>query len=809
MTDLRTLPIRLDPLPEEALDSWLETLAFRMHMPVGDLLRSLGLKRRTRLKAPEEPPADWMIQLQLQEAATLAALTGTTASQVMSMTLAVYDGRALLIDPTTGRIVRRRLWGRPAGSRYCPHCLAETGGRWSLSWRLGWSFACLRHQCLLADACPGCGRMQRIRRYRGNIPIHPAHCSYPAAGRTPSTRCGTDLRDALPVRLDAGHPALYAQRVILDIIEAGQASFGVYAGLPTASVHALADMKAIAGRALAPPSADGLSQHLPGDLLSLYQEAKAGSRPPGSSPYTLAPHAVSASPGFQAPSHATVAAAGVLAAVDVLGCPSIQAAGRALRWLTTEARSSGRVVNTSTAAEWGRGTSTVFDGIMLASLQPVLRPSHQLRYRVMSSCPSRPDLTTGRLNTLTRGTPTLLWPYWALRLGPSSVSARSLRAALSVLVLLPGTKASVAQAAAMLGNAITRAETSRIVQVLEDMPQWGQILTVLTRLSDYLAGHPAPIDYQRRRALGYESLLPDDEWEQICRKTGTPRGNGHKIHLARAYLYQRISASPCDTRPAGVTIAPSDFRAQLAVFPARLFPELNAQLDEAAQRFLAAQGITGEPVAWQPGLDLIDDLHLPGPDPASIPIAGLHRLLYDGNRPVKAALALGTTADAVRAVLAEHPAPARRISRREGQGHLSGPRTWAAEIPKNELERLYFQERLSTKQIAVRYHMQAGTVADLLRSHGIPVGWRPPVGVTLDWLQQEYVEKGRTFNDLAPEVGCSPVTLSRWAKKWGLPVRPPRKPAFRPNTLKTLKIGSASNLPDRAVPSRGARSVSD
>ena len=66
MTGLRTLPIRLDPLPGEALDSWLETLAFRMQRPVGDLLRSLGLRRRVRLKATEEPPADWMIQLQPQ-----------------------------------------------------------------------------------------------------------------------------------------------------------------------------------------------------------------------------------------------------------------------------------------------------------------------------------------------------------------------------------------------------------------------------------------------------------------------------------------------------------------------------------------------------------------------------------------------------------------------------------------------------------------------------------------------------------------------------------------------------------------------
>lgn len=147
-------------------------------------------------------------------------------------------------------------------------------------------------------------------------------------------------------------------------------------------------------------------------------------------------------------------------------------------------------------------------------------------------------------------------------------------------------------------------------------------------------------------------------------------------------------------------------------------------------------------------------------------------MLHNGNLPVKAARALGATADAVRAVLAEHPAPARRISRKEGQGRLPGPRTWAAEIPKSELERLYPHERLSTQQIATLYHMQRGTVADLLRRHGIPLGCRPPVGVTPNWLQEEYVEKGRTFKDLAAEVGSSPTALARWARKWGLPIRP-------------------------------------
>ncbi|GAB3107060.1 hypothetical protein GCM10027160_03240 [Streptomyces calidiresistens] len=65
-----------------------------------------------------------------------------------------YDGRAVLIDPGTRHVNRRLLRGRAGGSRHCPACLEQTGGRWKLSWRLGWSFACLEHGCLPADARP-------------------------------------------------------------------------------------------------------------------------------------------------------------------------------------------------------------------------------------------------------------------------------------------------------------------------------------------------------------------------------------------------------------------------------------------------------------------------------------------------------------------------------------------------------------------------------------------------------------------------------------------------------------------------------
>ncbi len=46
MSSPRTLPIRLAPLPGEALDSWLEALAERLHTNDFDLFRFAGVTTR-------------------------------------------------------------------------------------------------------------------------------------------------------------------------------------------------------------------------------------------------------------------------------------------------------------------------------------------------------------------------------------------------------------------------------------------------------------------------------------------------------------------------------------------------------------------------------------------------------------------------------------------------------------------------------------------------------------------------------------------------------------------------------------------
>ena len=123
----RTLPLRVPPVPGEAIDSWLEALARRSQVTVGTLTAALGWP----LPAS---PGGLVAGLPGQVLRRLEHQAGLPAGRLDD---AVLD-RYLPLGP-----VRRR------GSRYCPSCLAERDGRWLLSWRLGWVFACTTHAVLL------------------------------------------------------------------------------------------------------------------------------------------------------------------------------------------------------------------------------------------------------------------------------------------------------------------------------------------------------------------------------------------------------------------------------------------------------------------------------------------------------------------------------------------------------------------------------------------------------------------------------------------------------------------------------------
>jgi hypothetical protein len=134
------LPLRVAPAPGEAIDSWLEVTARRMALPLGAVARALDLPIATR-------PV-WIRWLSRDQLEAIEAATGVSSNIVEGMTLSIYDGTALQLDPDSHRLDATFPFGALSWSRYCPECLSESQGRWQLAWRLGWSFV-----CVLPTAC--------------------------------------------------------------------------------------------------------------------------------------------------------------------------------------------------------------------------------------------------------------------------------------------------------------------------------------------------------------------------------------------------------------------------------------------------------------------------------------------------------------------------------------------------------------------------------------------------------------------------------------------------------------------------------
>ena len=115
MTAIRTLPLHLDPIRGEALDSWLAALAHRSHTAWADMLTVAGLGTA----GPAVARGSWLLQIDGHHLEELAAAVGIDTAVITSMTLSRYDGTALDIGRNPIHRTRRFPWGNVGRSRYC------------------------------------------------------------------------------------------------------------------------------------------------------------------------------------------------------------------------------------------------------------------------------------------------------------------------------------------------------------------------------------------------------------------------------------------------------------------------------------------------------------------------------------------------------------------------------------------------------------------------------------------------------------------------------------------------------------------
>lgn len=790
-TSFRTLPLRTEPLDGEALDSWLEVISHRLSAAWGDLAEAVALPVAAGSSA-------WLHRLTAEQAAAITLATGQPTARLHAMTLAHYDGTGLRIRMDTGAADRTFPWARARFSRFCPDCLQENGGRWRLSWRLGWAFLCPQHRCLLVDECPCCRQRQGERRCPADLTPHPGHCALPAPGATGRApqRCDAELSGASTVRFPPGHPAVSAQRTIFDVIDSGKADFGIYRQHPQAAEAMLSDVRAVAGRILCYATADDLGRILPRDLVEQYQELKSRGGERGTAPVP------DNKPGLAAPAHAVTAAVGVTAAMDALTAGDSAAAGERLHWLVNSGRANGLAVNTSNIG-WGHSTTAILTAAQIEALAPLLKPSEQLRYRVGTSLPSRPSHTAVDITALVAKLPAAMWPPWALRMCLPRQDYSHLSTALPCATLLVNTRLSFRDAtAAMCRRDAEGPSMSHTLQQLHQDGHWNDLRDALIRLADYLHSHDCPIDYRRRRKLDYRTLLTPATWKRICDAADIRSGGEKRLRMARCHLYARISGNP--TRYAPWFADVNEFRGHLADFPTLLTDDLATALEQEAQRFLHEHGIN-EPVAWNPPQHLLAGLSLPGPDPHKIDPAQLHHLVGEALPISEIAERLRTSRDSVRYALSVHPAP--DLQRRAAFRPAPALSRLAVMLSADALAELYQEQGLSLREIAERYDVERKVVARLARQYGMAL--RPPQRprqheeIDKDWLYTEYLVHQRALPDLAAEKGMSTMNMSRWAKVHGIPLRGRGSPSHTANIDAALAAKDAPALLRPALTSIG------
>jgi hypothetical protein len=574
---VRRLASRVAPVPGETIDSWLEATASRMQMPLGALAR--------RLELPTDARPAWRNTLSENQCATVAAATGVAPDTLSAMTLSSYDGTALRLHPESNRLNATFPFGALTWSRYCPECLNESQGRWQITWRLGWSFACLAHSRLLADCCPSCGMNQR------------RHHSY---ARTPTPmlcRCGDSLVATPTPRLSQDHPVIEAQRQIFKVIHGGLTYLGVFGATGGRwPDEALGVIRSLANRVLNYAANHGLAQV---DAADLRDGVKAADL---ASPVLRARNALN----NKAPTRAIETAVGVAGALQILQAPSIWEAARRARWLV-----DGQNVATGpTELRSCFHDDPLATSIIVGASESRFGPELQLRYRTAVTVPCAPDLDIRRVKSIAAALPSTMWPAWSARLLSDRRGTAVLRSTLSCATLLAGSSVKPATAAKLLGSTVTGNAMNHRLWVLRDSAYWPKVCVALIRLSDYLNKDGAPINYARRRRFNYSALLNDARWEKTLHQSWDRLGNQQAGAMhARYLLVERLTGGSPQLATAAANVAA---RRWLNASPHSSVAAFNATLDDIARSFLARFAID-EPVVWHAPLYLLDDLGLSAP----------------------------------------------------------------------------------------------------------------------------------------------------------------------------------------------------
>lgn len=727
MTPPRVLPLRVAPLPEESLDSWLEALARRNGLPIQPLLKILRLPSFLATRS-------LVTRLEPHVLRRLEHVAGLPAGRLDT---AVLD-TGFPLGPQ-----------REPRCRFCPQCLHEREGRWLLRWWLPWTFACTTHQVLLHDLCPRCHTAQRRLMPRRTHLAAPGSC---LRNGDDMATCGADLSTAPALVLPAGHRLLAAQAWV-DALASQPNQAEAYAVLSdldactswllrainTADLHSLGAIVVDDWKRQPPPT----------------REARL--RPLSAAVRGVLAHTAQA----------------ILAGTDT-------DAVNAIRHLRQQGERTASPAPKGMDFHPWRQLSARAQRRFLHAADPQMRPLDRLRLRSATDRAGYPPADSVTATNRSRHLPQVLWAGWTVRLMPHEGTDEDyFRAMASALLLTPGQP-----------QLSTRKITDRLHPYLSDtmslilrrsIDRHPDVLTALARLADHLDDHGNPIDYQRRRALIPAEPITYETWKQLCFDTGTQPGESPtntsqtpRFVQAQRYLHQLLTGG--DLADPAYRLAwrsAADRSRHLAFLPTLTLDQRHA-LHEHARTVLDDLNIA-EPLTWEPPEHLMNDLTLPGRPLADIDLDTLKYIVFTERRtPGEAAQQLGTTLPHVRFALERvGPEPRHWKSPTSPLGSWQLRERARAILTPAFLEREYTQREKTLTQIAEETGLSRHIVVEHAKAAQLTI-YRShrPRPIDENWLRDQYLTHQRSTNNIAQQIGTDDETVRRRLQHLGIPLRP-------------------------------------
>lgn len=716
MTALLPLPLRTPIHAGESLDSWIDALARRSQISPREVLRAFGI----------DYPALTVAQLLDHTSAVrlrhIEVATGLPPHRLDTAIEAALAGAKPL---------------RSRGTRYCPACLGESGGRWRLIWRAKWAVACLRHQALLHEACPSCDTIPRRGLISASRERPASRCEHILDKHT-QARCRTDL--AATALVSAAAPAIEAQTWVEALLEE------IHGPADGHAREILTDLHAICAWLLRndEPSLSETADQI--------NPARAGSR------------AVMDSSGGDP----ALTAAMLIRAKTILGADD-DAARDAICQIVALSGSGKRIppprMNNPV---WYSATTRRFQNRYLRAVDTDLPPTERLRLRTTLPNAALPgDHTPERARMI----PQLIWPDWAGRLLPSEGHWADLhRGAMSAALLIPGhPQRNQSEEINSFNARVSRASIS--------VPLRGhdQVIRALARLADYLDEHGSPIDYQRRRELiAAETIDRETWWELACSVDAHPgdEHTGQRLRNANRYLNQLLTGADLADPRHRLAFAGSDDRNHHLRFILAMTLPLRHALRDHAASVLDRLNID-EPLTWSPPASLAEGLALPGIDIDELDTDKVEQLvLVEHRRLVDVADILGVHIEHIRFALERLDRPQRAWPKHSPPAVRRREQHAEALLTREFFESEHIEARRSLKELSAATGFGIGELSRHARRCGVKVRvGNPPARIDPVWLREQYLERRRNMADIAAELGTVPGAIANALNRFDIPVR--------------------------------------